>query len=701
MDLQKQLETLNAQGDYQAIIDTLKALPKEELTPALVSELARAYNNLAGPDTPEYYRKAIELLKSVESSLTDDHTFNFRMGYAYYYLGEEGYALPYFEKALSARPGDRDTRMFIEGCRQQLSLPQFQKSFARRVKEAWDSFVEKEAGLRELLGGGENGAAASARCKELFAQVLGDGAAVDLSLSGGVYRLTLIPGEEKTQALSLCYFVKHAPDEVLHHWEVRVDCQGSPEALKEIGLCPTDGAPFPAEEITPYNREPEKAEAFPGEKIPLRRDILSGVTVCPLFEKEYLAGKTGGIDALHRDGAVPGFFYYSLTEDSPKGNSSGKEGLALRDSLQDKILQKAGDKAVTFLGGASGTAHEYLDFIAWDLPALLDAAVEVFKQSPVLKASFHTFRQDAGGVLLKEAEDVKEQEAAQEAPASVPPAEQNPSEETSGEAANESEAKEEASKETGAFVGFVLLSRTFWDKAQLIRDLKEDWGVDATENEVDGSAPTDRDTGTLIFTEGNMMATVSLMPVPVPDHEAEENAVHNYLWPQAVETAKDHKAHLIVGVMGENASLLDRGKLFVKVLAACCKQPAATGIYTSGTVFEPGFYKDFAAMMKEGSLPIFNWIWFGLYRDENGISGYTYGMEVFGKEEMEVLNADAKPGDVQNFLANMAAYVLDGDITLHDGETIGFSEEQRLPITRSQGVALPGMTLKIGYGKPE
>ena len=74
-------------------------------------------------------------------------------------------------------------------------------------------------------------------------------------------------------------------------------------------------------------------------------------------------------------------------------------------------------------------------------------------------------------------------------------------------------------------------------------------------------------------------------------------------------------------------------------------------------------------MMKEDELPIFNWIWFGLYRSEGGLNGYTYGMDVFGKEEMEVLNANAEPGELRDFLASLASYVLACDVTLQDGET--------------------------------
>ena len=175
------------------------------------------------------------------------------------------------------------------------------------------------------------------------------------------------------------------------------------------------------------------------------------------------------------------------------------------------------------------------------------------------------------------------------------------------------------------------------------------------------------------------------------------------MWPEAVEAAKAHKAHIMVAVLGEEEKLLERGKLFTKAMAVCCKQKYATGVYTSGVVFEPRFYEGFADMMKEDELPIFNWIWFGLYRREGGLNSYTYGMDVFGKEEMEVLNANAEPEELRDFLASLASYVLACDVTLKDGETIGFSADDKHTITCSPGVSLPEeqMTLKIAYESDE
>lgn len=72
----------------------------------------------------------------------------------------------------------------------------------------------------------------------------------------------------------------------------------------------------------------------------------------------------------------------------------------------------------------------------------------------------------------------------------------------------------------------------------------------------------------------------------------------------------------MVAVIGKEKSLIERGKLYVKLLSVCCHQKNITGIYTSGVVFQPRFYEGFSGMMKEDSLPIYNWIWFGLYRTE-------------------------------------------------------------------------------------
>lgn len=257
---------------------------------------------------------------------------------------------------------------------------------------------------------------------------------------------------------------------------------------------------------------------------------------------------------------------------------------------------------------------------------------------------------------------------------------------------NMAERAQEHEKVKGAFAGFVLLSDNKWDKEKYINDLKEMWDIEAVEED-------EKRDDSLVFSIDDKILAVSLMSAPVPNNEAVENAKNNYMWADAVQTAEEHKAHLMVAVVCQNKDdVIENGKYFTKLLATGCRQETAIGIYTSGVVFEPAFYEQVSYIMKDNELPIYNWIWFGLYKSENGISGYTYGMNIFGKDEMEVLDANASPEEVRDFLFSMVSYVLSFDVILNDGETIGFSETDKHKITRSQGEALPEqVTLKIEY----
>ena len=53
--------------------------------------------------------------------------------------------------------------------------------------------------------------------------------------------------------------------------------------------------------------------------------------------------------------------------------------------------------------------------------------------------------------------------------------------------------------------------------------------------------------------------------------------------------------------------------------------------------------------------------------------------------------------EIFGFLIDIASYVVESDAILKDGETIGFSEEQKLPITKSKSRVLDFDTLKIGF----
>ena len=915
MDILKQCQKWHEESKQHKIIDALEAIPAEERTPEMDSELARAYNNLADPHKPtckEMLKKALALLKPHEEYFEDDYYWNFRMGYSYFYLDQEGRALRYFEKALEVRPGDDDTKEFIERCKKGISLPQFWECFRDRTENWWETFAEMEAELRQMMDDDKDhtrGAELVAQMEETL-NLAFDEISFELGVGGEKHELILTPEGDKVKLFELVYFQKHAPKEVLEHWNILVGRQ----PVQNIGLRTNDGWEISGDDVQiwleeqgensfaisaycekllpklqeeegrawwmlttltdqvlgeiPHMRyigsfdvleEPKAEPSFLLSQLPdmlkekgatlstdpntylesylgyemkanedpeadWRLDVMAGSTNCVPLINGYLNVDNDFMDNLHADGAVAGFFCYPL--DTLREEEGTEKIFDFRDKLEEVFTTGDGPEVLTLTGGATGLYCGYVDFIAWDIRAALDKAKTFFEDSDIPWASFHTFRREAATVNLKtpseeeqapeldetltgmdyipytpqneEAffqqleqwndedeytrciqalnaipedwrnyrtsyalaralenyaiigdhdegtpnykgdkalrraievlESVREEgqdkaewnmriaygyqylygQEEKAIPYAQRWAELDPEDEDAPaviqacqeEIAKRTEAEtEDESDHTGVFTGFVLLSKGEWDKEQFIRDMKEKW--DITVDEYDASEEKDDDA--LVFEVGDILAAVSLAAYPIPNGEAELNAENNYMWEDAVQVAKEHRAHIMVAILGKEEKILEKGKLFTKLVAACCRQKYATGIYTSGVVFEPRFYEGFADMLKEDELPIFNWVWFGLYRSEGGLNGYTYGMDVFGKEEMEVLNTDAEPEELRDFLASLASYVLACDVMLKDGETIGFSADDKHTITRSPGVSLPEeqMTLKISWASSD
>ena len=918
MDILKQCQKWHENNEHHKIIEALEGI--EERTPEMDSQLARAYNNEADRRTPEgraMLKKAIALLNPHEEYFEGDYYWNFRMGYSYYYLDQEGKALRYFEKALEARPDDEDTMQLIDSCKKGISLPQFSECFRERTENWWETFAEMEAELRQMMDEDKDhtrGAELVAQMQETLNLVF-DEISFEMGFNGEKYELILTPEGDKVKLFELVYFQKHAPKEVLEHWNILVGRQPS----KNIGLRTEDGWDISGddvqiwleeqgensfaisaycEKLLPMLREAEgrvwwmlttltdpilgeiphmryidsfdvleepKAEpsmlmsqlpdALKERGLELstdpeaylerylgyemkpnedpdadwRLDVMVGSTCCVPLINGYLNADNDFMDDLHADGAVAGFFCYP--QDTLREEEGSEKIFDFRDKLEEVFTTGDGPEVLTLTGGATGLFCGYVDFIAWDIRTALQMAKKFFEDSDIPWAIFHTFRREAGTVNLKtppeeepdDEDQISELDETLTGMDYIPYTPQNEEEffrqleqwndedeytlciqalnaipedwrnyrtayalaralenyaiigdhdegtpnykgdkalrraievlesvreegqdkaqwnmrmayayqylygqeekaipyaqrwaeldpededapaviqECQKEIAKRAEAEDEDdSDHTGVFTGFVLLSKGEWDKKQFIRDMKEKW--DIAVDEYDESEEKDDDA--LVFEVGDMLAAVSLATYPIPNGEAEGNAENNYMWEDAVKVAKEHRAHLMVAVLGKEEDLLEKGKLFAKVVAACCRQEYATGIYTSGVVFEPRFYEGFADMMRENELPIFNWIWFGLWRDEHGMNGYTYGMASFGKDEMEVLGTDAEPGDLRDFLASLVSYVLENDVELHDGETIGFDADDKHTITRSPGVGLPEeqMTLKISWASSD
>ena len=248
MDILKQCQKWHENNEHHKIIEALEGI--EERTPEMDSQLARAYNNEADHRTLEgraMLKKAIALLKPHEEYFEGDYYWNFRMGYSYYYLDQEGRALRYFEKALEARPDDEDTMQLIDGCKKGISLPQFSECFRERTESTWKDFARQEAQLRRMMDEDKD----HTRGQELVDRVEGilnqafDEISFEMGVGGEKYELILTPEGDKVKLFELVYFQKHAPKEVLEHWNILVGRQ----PIRNIGFRTDDGWDISGEDV--------------------------------------------------------------------------------------------------------------------------------------------------------------------------------------------------------------------------------------------------------------------------------------------------------------------------------------------------------------------------------------------------------------------------------------------------------------------
>lgn len=243
-------------------------------------------------------------------------------------------------------------------------------------------------------------------------------------------------------------------------------------------------------------------------------------------------------------------------------------------------------------------------------------------------------------------------------------------------------------KEISVVAGFVLLKDANMDWPRFRHYLKEDWGIVPDDDVKDNI---------LVFQQGDMKVACSLMPSPIPEHEAEENAKNNFLWKDGPNEVAKHGAHVMIAVMNK-ADALEQSKLFVKTAASMLKLKNAIGLYKNPTVYPKDFYTSFADGMKQGELPVPLMIYVGMYiTKESLLCAFTKGMDYFGKNEIEIVDSFAQPNELYGFILSIAEYLLTSDDQLSDGDTIGFSENEKLPVQISDGVSVKGTTIKIGY----
>lgn len=219
-------------------------------------------------------------------------------------------------------------------------------------------------------------------------------------------------------------------------------------------------------------------------------------------------------------------------------------------------------------------------------------------------------------------------------------------------------------------------------------NLKKDWQMDINSNVTEEG---------FVFNVGNTLIKVSKNDQDLKEFMLEK-VKNNIFWIEGADEVVKANSYVDI-VIDDGKDRVKLAKLFVKVVASVLKVDGAIGVFREPSVMSKQDYIDVAGELYDNEFPTLDMVYFGLYRTENGIGGFTKGLDYFGKKEIEVLDTDIEIDELYTFLIDVADYVITSDVKLNDGETIGFSVNQKIPLTVSEGYAVEGESVKIGITK--
>lgn len=254
----------------------------------------------------------------------------------------------------------------------------------------------------------------------------------------------------------------------------------------------------------------------------------------------------------------------------------------------------------------------------------------------------------------------------------------------------EGEKYDRQKENAGEFAGVVLLNEAVFDKAMLLKSLKEDWHMEDVQLFEDEK----KDALMLQAEEGE--GFVYLLPHLMGKKQIYDIAEYVNR-EEAKETVKNCSGQLFVSFKRDDGDVLKAAKTQAKLISACCKQEGAQAVYTGSTILSTEQYLINSEKMKEGGFPFSNLVWIYCSRWQDRASGCTAGMRSLGFDEMEILYSWFEPQEVADMLEQIALYVIENNIALKEGDTLDIIPNTLTTVTRGRGYNVSGDSIKLSF----
>lgn len=176
---------------------------------------------------------------------------------------------------------------------------------------------------------------------------------------------------------------------------------------------------------------------------------------------------------------------------------------------------------------------------------------------------------------------------------------------------------------------------------------------------------------------------IALMPVAIPTGEADSAAKYSVSSMGTGWKLPRHTAHLIVNLRDDDSNSPSQSlSNFTSLLAAICKATPAVGLYWggAGATHNPKFFMDVAEDREIGSR-LMLWTGVSVAQESNGrVSMLSMGMEQLALPDLLLVAPKSAGNDALGMFFDLLGYVVNRGKAIPEGDTIGASETQKLPV---------------------
>lgn len=178
-------------------------------------------------------------------------------------------------------------------------------------------------------------------------------------------------------------------------------------------------------------------------------------------------------------------------------------------------------------------------------------------------------------------------------------------------------------------------------------------------------------------------AFVSGVPAPVPDGEADQAANFSVSALGTGWKLPTHKTHLMVVLMDDgNCPAVEAMSAFTSLVAAVAAASGSVGVYwgTAGVTHDVEFFKSVAK--EPGIIPrIMLWCGVQTAVEADGRMGIlSLGMKQFSLPDLYLRTRKSESKAALGFFFDMLGYLAEGGEPLPEGDTVGRTDKERLPV---------------------